>query len=263
MTYKLGSAENETHRVTIYQGGDVGSPRRTETNVGTFLTWHRDYNSPDDNPFDSPQDFIDWWGKECRNCEAGINADDHGAWIDNTGGDVCGWDGTNESHVPLAEGGVLLDVYMIDHGNVACRAVEHGAGKPNMGTSWDTGQVGYIYVTADKIKEEWGRTEDPIGQARNYLIGEVERYSQWASGDVYGFRVDRRVRHHVTVTDPKTAIVIDEYDEDKWQELDDGAMWGFYGWDVRESGMAEYLHTLEDSEGLAPDTLVELAKQAL
>jgi hypothetical protein len=41
----------------------------------------------------------------CRHCLRLIE-DDRGAWVDATGGDVCGWDGGNEPHEP---GGSLLD----------------------------------------------------------------------------------------------------------------------------------------------------------
>jgi len=36
------------------------SPRKWD-NLGTFITWDRGYNSPDENEFDSPKDFLEWW----------------------------------------------------------------------------------------------------------------------------------------------------------------------------------------------------------
>ena len=36
----------------------------------------------------------------CKNCGYGIRTDKNGWWVDLTGGDVCGWDGTNSPHEP-------------------------------------------------------------------------------------------------------------------------------------------------------------------
>lgn len=37
---------------------------------------------------------------ECKHCGAQIYRDGP-VWVDNSGGDVCGWDGGNEPHEPL------------------------------------------------------------------------------------------------------------------------------------------------------------------
>ena len=36
----------------------------------------------------------------CRHCHKPIIEDHFGTWVDETGGDVCGWDGGNEEHEP-------------------------------------------------------------------------------------------------------------------------------------------------------------------
>jgi len=38
----------------------------------------------------------------CKFCGYGIRLDKAGWWVDLTGGDVCGWDGTNSAHEPRA-----------------------------------------------------------------------------------------------------------------------------------------------------------------
>ena len=40
----------------------------------------------------------------CRHCHKPIIQDAQGTWVDDTGGDVCGWDGGNEAHEPVEEG---------------------------------------------------------------------------------------------------------------------------------------------------------------
>jgi hypothetical protein len=80
---------------------------------------------------------------------------------------------------------------------------------------WDSGKVGVIFVSKEKVRKEYGwkvitakRTE----QILKYLQGEVETFDQYLRGDVYGFR----------------KIVDGEEIE---------SCWGFYGNDHRESGL--------------------------
>ena len=54
------------------------------------------------------------------------------------------------------------------------------------------------------------------------MKGEVETYSQWANGEVYGFRL----------------IKVDEYNKEI-EEID--SCWGFYGSDPRENGIEDYI----------------------
>lgn len=107
---------------------------------------------------------------------------------------------------------ILLNVFMYDHGNVAFSTADFG-------DRWDSGQVGVIYVTKEKIRHEYGRriTARTIRRVTKCLEGEIEVYSSWASGDVYGFVV-----------------------EDKDGE-DEDSCWGFFGSNPLTNGIADYL----------------------
>lgn len=247
----IASAENETRRVEIYIDGDSESPREW-SNVGTFITWHRGYGSPDKHHFPTPSDFIDWWeGKgECDNCGQEVHVRDDGRWTHDRSDDVhcqpwegchdatpdaiividadgtehdatkatVQWDTTGTRH---GEGGVLLDVYLYTHSGVIYKATE--SGNP-FHTPWDSGQVGYIYATADVLDREWGKPDVPevVGDRKamciNVLRGEVEVYSDWANGSVYGY-------------------ITYERKGDDWDEVD--SCWGFYGYDPSENGMTD------------------------
>jgi hypothetical protein len=39
----------------------------------------------------------------CKECGNDIQADDQGTWLDETGSDVCGWNGGNEPHEPTPD----------------------------------------------------------------------------------------------------------------------------------------------------------------
>lgn len=80
---------------------------------------------------------------------------------------------------------ILLNVFMYDHGNVSFSTADFK-------DRWDSGQVGVIYVTKEKIRHEYGAriTARTVRRVMKYLLGEIEVYSSWASGDVYWFAVE-------------------------------------------------------------------------
>jgi hypothetical protein len=82
--------------------------------------------------------------------------------------------------------------------------------------SWDSGRVGYIYVSKEAVKKEWKvkRISPKLAQTiEKNLDGEVETYDSYLRGDVYGFKV--------------STIPTEEGFEDEGEELD--ACWGFIG----------------------------------
>lgn len=76
---------------------------------------------------------------------------------------------------------VYLAVYMYDHSGISLSTSRYS-------DTWDSGQVGYIFVTRDKITEEYpnGIDDETI---ELYLKGEIEIYSQYLNGDVYGYNI--------------------------------------------------------------------------
>lgn len=77
-------------------------------------------------------------------------------------------------------GYVILPLYLYDHGGIT---ISTGS----FSCPWDSGQVGYIYLTPQTIADEWQGDRD---KAESYLRGEVETYDQYLTGDVYGFIIE-------------------------------------------------------------------------
>ena len=98
----------------------------------------------------------------------------------------------------------ILPLYLYDHSGIT---ISTGPFSCN----WDSGQVGWIFVSKDKVKKE-GIDETKVGE---YLKGEVETYDRYIRGDVYGYRI-----YEVT-----TCNLGHDHEED----LD--SCWGFYGED--------------------------------
>jgi hypothetical protein len=79
---------------------------------------------------------------------------------------------------------LILSLYLYDHGGVTMSVEDPGC-------RWDSGQVGWIYVTAEKIKAEFGDAEGAREKAEACLRAEVKVYASHLEGDVWRFVVER------------------------------------------------------------------------
>ena len=109
---------------------------------------------------------------------------------------------------------VVLPLYLYDHSGYTMNTT-------GFSCPWDSGQVGWIYVTPEKIRKEYSWKHLSVKRRKTikgYLKEEVKTYDQYLTGDVYGI---------AKITDPEG------------KELEDGSVWGFYGSDHKESGLME------------------------
>jgi hypothetical protein len=101
---------------------------------------------------------------------------------------------------------VCLPVYMYEHGNIA---LSTGNQYP-FNDLWDSGCIGAIFVTRETVLKEYGwKKITPERKAKlvQYLKNEVGCYSDYLSGNVYGYEIT----------------------DENGEELD--SCWGFYGYD--------------------------------
>lgn len=97
---------------------------------------------------------------------------------------------------------VVFPVYAYIHGSVALSM-------SSFSCAWDSGQCGVIYVTREKIREMYGCkriTKRTLARVEALLRSEIETFSAYLSGEVYGYRI------------------LDDDDN----EVD--SCWGFYGY---------------------------------
>jgi len=123
------------------------------------------------------------------------------------------WNDAEEDEATIkAAGAVFLPVYVLDHSGVK---ISTGP----FGDPWDSGQIGFYVVERDDLKKSyptWKRlSKKRLDQLKRIMRAEVETYSDYVNGSVYGF----------TVTDP-AGIEID-------------SLWGFYGLDSLDDLKAE------------------------
>jgi hypothetical protein len=166
--------ETETigkYRIDIIQDTDPESPR-TWDNLGTMICFHSRYNLGDKHNY---------------------NHNHYNGW------------GEMEKDIIKTENvGVILPLYLYDHSGITMNTTGFSCG-------WDSGQVGFIFISKEKIREEYGVkriTQKVRDRITKNLVGEVETYDQYLTGDIYGYRI----------TDTETDEKLD-------------SCWGFYGSD--------------------------------
>jgi hypothetical protein len=74
---------------------------------------------------------------------------------------------------------VILPLYLYDHSGITMNT-------KGFSCRWDSGQVGFIYVTHETIRKEFGVkrvTQELREKVKGYLEGEVEVYDQYITGD--------------------------------------------------------------------------------
>ena len=119
-------------------------------------------------------------------------------------------------------GSLVLPLILLDHSGLSISTSREWP----YNCPWDAGQVGWIYATYDKIREEYGDVSpDSMDKARKLLRSEVDTYDQYLQGDVYAFSL-YKVEH----CDLKH----------EHEEHIDGCC-GFFGHVWEENGMIEHV----------------------
>ena len=131
----------------------------------------------------------------------------------------------------LPEGTVILPLYLYAHGGITMKTSPFSC-------PWDSGQVGIIYVTQEKLKHELGESKDePMeDRAKRVLESEVETYDQYLRGEVFGYIIE----------ETETCSLGHEH----VKEVE--SCWGFYGSNIEENGILDNV----------PDYMIEAAKKA-
>lgn len=87
----------------------------------------------------------------------------------------------DKGYLHYPEGYLVLPLYLYDLGGFTMRTTPFSCG-------WDSGRVGYIYTSYDKIREEFGEiTPELLTRVEGYLKDEVKTYDQYLKGEVYWF----------------------------------------------------------------------------
>lgn len=184
-------------KVQLMSDPDSESPRKWD-NLGIMVGAHRRYQIGDDDGLKKSVEFIRERFSDEKLKKIGFD-ESSVASVEQT--------------LLLTGKVILLPLYLYDHGGLALSTSQFSC-------PFDSGKVGYIWVSKARVMSEYGGdwlTKENTERAKNCLIGEVETYHQYLSGDIWGFRV---------------------LDQDG-DEVD--SCWGFYGDDPKTNGMIEHL----------------------
>lgn len=181
--------EYKGYTIEIHVDTDAESPREWD-NLGRMLCFHGRHTLGDKN--------------------FGYTQSDEGSWQD--------W----AERLKKDGAVIVLPLYLYDHSGITMSVGEFDC-------KWDSGQVGFIFVTREKLLKEYGGkvvTKAILKKAEGVLRGEVETYDHYIRGDVYGY----------TITDPNG------------EEMDD-ACWGFLGdYDDKDYGALAEAKSVVDRE---------------
>jgi hypothetical protein len=114
----------------------------------------------------------------------------------------------------------ILPIYMYSHSGTTIKNTPFGC-------LWDSGLVGYIYMSSSRAKEVgFTRKNGNVDwkAVRACLVSETQTYDPYMRGDVYGFQA--------FPINPLTGEVSEDSDD---------SCWGFYG-DEKESGLLDNVY---------------------
>ena len=162
----IESIEKGKYTVKIVRDEDSSSPREWD-NLGTFVNFHSKYNIGDEN---EKTDFIEYMEQKFNFNE---DYDDQQTYIDRM------MEKFSEKHI-------VLPVYMYDHSGITINTT-------GFHCPWDSGQVGFIYVSKEKVRKEYGWkliTKKRIETIEHWLNNEIKILDQYLTGEVYGFEIE-------------------------------------------------------------------------
>lgn len=111
----------------------------------------------------------------------------------------CGWDGMDWNHVPNLEymakkcGFIVLPLYLYDHSAITMNTT-------GFSCPWDSGQVGFVYMTKEQVREEFGVkyvTKKVREMAEKRMRQEVETYDMYIKGDVWYYSIEKEDGEHI------------------------------------------------------------------
>ena len=186
--------------VEIVQDENPESPREWD-NLGTMACWHKRYDLGDTQPKEPPKEWLEhlaetmdipgrllYWEGKCLDASWGASAD----WADEQ------YDKAVEQILDREV--VMLPLFLYDHSGITMSTAPFSC-------PWDSGQVGYIFVTLEHVRKEfsWKRmSAKRRARIEEVLTAEVKAYDKYLRGEVFGY----------TVRDGKNDVV--------------DSCWGFY-----------------------------------
>jgi hypothetical protein len=110
--------------------------------------------------------------------------------------DFNGWNEIYDYLIKEKKAIIILPLYLYDHSGLSIKVGSFQGLLPQGHAEFDSGQVGFIYVTKEKIQKEFIPKVEKLTKAlkvrtEKVLRAEVEIYNQYLNGEVYGFKIEK------------------------------------------------------------------------
>ena len=180
--------------LTIDPDPDSDWSPRDDDNFGIMICMHRRYELGDKFHYDLPEGVAYHFDDDGNWLEDPDQQDENGVYV-NVPCCVRGQGEFDDKYDMAAtysqwflktvqkEGGIVLPLYLYDHGGITISTSAFQC-------TWDSGQVGYIYVTKAKIIENYGDDSDESkARATDLMVGEVKEYAMFIEGDIWKYEI--------------------------------------------------------------------------
>ncbi|NQT91474.1 MAG: hypothetical protein HQ559_01840 [Lentisphaerae bacterium] len=209
-------------RIRIVHDEMAESPRKDFDHLGKMVCWHNGYDLGDEQPSCDALEYLQGLA-----CELDPTVEDRIDYWENGAGwaKLCNKGGTYDERAKACEERiqaiidkaidkhtVMLPLHLYDHGGITMST-------GGFSCPWDSGQVGFIYISREDVLKEGPRAGKRITKglrdwAVELLKGEVKEYDQYLTGDVWGFIIES---DETCESCEHTAEVVHD------------SCWGFYG----------------------------------
>ena len=198
----MWAAAKDPYVLTVQPDDFFPNPRREEENFGTMICFHRRYDLGDKHEFKDSDDLIHYlFIRSSGESEIGQKEylyerlmermEDEAEGVLPSASQI---KATNDYLMSeIQKGYVVLPVYLLDHSGLTMSTTDFN-------DRWDSGQVGIIFVSFDKIREEMevSRITPSIKEkAEQMLRDEVELYDAYLRGECYCYDLykDGKLEH--------------------------------------------------------------------
>jgi hypothetical protein len=201
----IKTVERDGVRVEVDQDDTDGSCSRDFYSLGHMICWHNRYALGDKHDYKNFEDFVYQLAQELDidvYTKDGFDRETEDLWEE------------------VKKQIIVLPLYLYDHSGLS---MSYGS----FNDPWDSGQVGYIYVTYNEIKKEYKVdkvTPEIVQEVLSVLEDEVEMYDLELKGDVYYYKI---TKYH------KCPCCGQEVEEDY------DCCGGFYGWEALVDGVKD------------------------
>lgn len=229
MNKPIETTDYKGYQINIHPDMDPMDPITEFDQLGKMICWHNRYNLGHKHNSSGPDDFFRELAREADPyVEDKIEYWENGnGWkfLSNIGGTDNAFNEADERIRKLIDKVInkhyiILPLYLYDHSGITISTGPFSC-------PWDSGQVGYIYISKEKAKKEYNwkcMNKTRIEKIKSYLESEVKTYDDYLTGNVYGYVISNEEDDHID------------------------SCWGFFGDDYKESGLLEMAQNAIDCE---------------